>query len=167
MPSMDLDTIDRKILTALQADGRLSNVDLAEKIGLSPSPCLRRVRLLEEAGIIDRYVALVAQHAVGLPVSVFISIKLERQQEEDLDRFEAEVSAYPEVLECYLMTGTQDYLLRVVVADLAAYERFLKTKLTRVGNVASIESSFALKQVKYTNVLPLDGAPIDPAQARG
>nr|WP_299391310.1 Lrp/AsnC family transcriptional regulator [Pelagibius sp.] len=164
---MDLDTIDRKILTALQADGRLSNVDLAEKIGLSPSPCLRRVRLLEEAGIIDRYVALVAQHAVGLPVSVFISIKLERQQEEDLDRFEAEVSAYPEVLECYLMTGTQDYLLRVVVADLAAYERFLKTKLTRVGNVASIESSFALKQVKYTNVLPLDGAPIDPAQARG
>lgn len=164
---MDLDTIDRKILTALQADGRLSNVDLAEKIGLSPSPCLRRVRLLEEAGIIDRYVALVAQRAVGLPVSVFISIKLERQQEEDLDRFEAEVSAYPEVLECYLMTGTQDYLLRVVVADLAAYERFLKTKLTRVGNVASIESSFALKQVKYTNVLPLDGAPIDPAQARG
>ncbi|HIC81077.1 MAG TPA: Lrp/AsnC family transcriptional regulator [Kiloniellaceae bacterium] len=164
---MDLDTIDRKILTALQADGRLSNVDLAEKIGLSPSPCLRRVRLLEEAGIIDRYVALVAQHAVGLPVSVFISIKLERQQEEDLDRFEAEVSAYPEVLECYLMTGTQDYLLRVVVADLAAYERFLKTKLTRVGNVASIESSFALKQVKYTNVLPLDGAAIDPAQARG
>ena len=167
MPNMELDSIDRKILTALQADGRLSNVDLAEKIGLSPSPCLRRVRLLEEAGIIDRYVALVAQHAVGLPVSVFISIKLERQQEEDLDRFEAEVSAYPEVLECYLMTGTQDYLLRVVVADLAAYERFLKTKLTRVGNVASIESSFALKQVKYTNVLPLDGAPIDPAQARG
>ncbi len=164
---MELDSIDRKILTALQADGRLSNVDLAEQVGLSPSPCLRRVRLLEEAGIIDRYVALVAQGAVGLPVSVFISIKLERQQEEDLDRFEAEVSAYPEVLECYLMTGTQDYLLRVVVADLAAYERFLKTKLTRVGNVASIESSFALKQVKYTNVLPLDGAPIDPAQARG
>ncbi|WP_420348772.1 Lrp/AsnC family transcriptional regulator [Pelagibius sp.] len=167
MPNMELDSIDRKILTALQADGRLSNVDLAEQVGLSPSPCLRRVRLLEEAGIIDRYVALVAQGAVGLPVSVFISIKLERQQEEDLDRFEAEVSAYPEVLECYLMTGTQDYLLRVVVADLAAYERFLKTKLTRVGNVASIESSFALKQVKYTNVLPLDGAPIDPAQARG
>ena len=164
---MELDRYDRRILEILQQEGRISNQDLAERIGLSPSPCLRRVRLLEEAGIIDRYVALVAQGAVGLPVSVFISIKLERQQEEDLDRFEAEVSAYPEVLECYLMTGTQDYLLRVVVADLAAYERFLKTKLTRVGNVASIESSFALKQVKYTNVLPLDGAPIDPAQARG
>ena len=152
---MELDGIDRKILAALQADGRLSNVELADRVGLSPSPCLRRVRLLEEAGIIDRYVALVDQRSVGLPVSVFISIKLERQQEEDLDRFEAEVSAYPEVLECYLMTGTQDYLLRVVVADLAAYEHFLKTKLTRVGNVADIESSFALKQVKYTNVLPL------------
>ncbi len=152
---MTLDAIDHKILTALQADGRLSNVELAERVGLSPSPCLRRVRLLEQAGIIDRYVALVDQGAVGLPVSVFISIKLEHQQEEDLDRFEAEVSAYPEVLECYLMTGTQDYLLRVVVADLAAYERFLKTKLTRVPNVASIESSFALKQVKYTNLLPL------------
>lgn len=155
---MNLDGIDRKILAALQADGRLSNVELAERVGLSPSPCLRRVRLLEEAGTIDRYVALVDQRSVGLPVSVFISIKLERQQEEDLDRFEAEVSAYPEVLECYLMTGTQDYLLRVVVADLAAYERFLKTKLTRVGNVAAIESSFALKQVKYTNLLPLSAA---------
>ena len=153
---MDLDAIDRKILAALQADGRLSNVDLAERVGLSASPCLRRVRMLENAGIIDRYVALIDQGSVGLPVSVFISIKLEHQQEEDLDRFEAEVSTYPEVLECYLMTGTQDYLLRVVVADLAAYERFLKTKLTRVQNVASIESSFALKQVKYTNVLPLD-----------
>ena len=152
---MDLDTIDRKILAALQTDGRLSNVELAERVGLSPSPCLRRVRLLERAGIIDRYVALVDQGAVGLPVSVFISIKLEHQQEEDLERFETEVSAYPEMLECYLMTGTRDYLLRVVVADLAAYERFLKTKLTRVKNVASIESSFALKQVKYTNVLPL------------
>jgi Lrp/AsnC family transcriptional regulator, leucine-responsive regulatory protein len=153
---MKLDSIDRKILAALQGDGRLSNVELAERVGLSPSPCLRRVRLLEEAGIINRYVALVDQKAVGLPVSVFISIKLERQQEEDLDRFEAEVGTYPEVLECYLMTGTRDYLLRVATRDLSAYERFLKTKLTRVDNVASIESSFALKQVKYTNSLPLD-----------
>lgn len=153
---MKLDSIDRKILAALQGDGRLSNVELAERVGLSPSPCLRRVRLLEESGIINRYVALVDQKAVGLPVSVFISIKLERQHEEDLDRFEAEVSTYPEVLECYLMTGTRDYLLRVATRDLSAYERFLKTKLTRVDNVASIESSFALKQVKYTNSLPLE-----------
>lgn len=153
---MKLDTIDRKILAALQDNGRLSNVELAERVGLSPSPCLRRVRLLEEGGIINRYVALIDQKAVGLPVSVFISIKLERQQEDDLDSFEAAVRHYPEVLECYLMTGTRDYLLRVATRDLAAYERFLKNKLTRVGNVASIESSFALKQVKYTNSLPLD-----------
>lgn len=153
---MTLDTIDRKILAALQDNGRLSNVELAERVGLSPSPCLRRVRLLEDAGIISRYVALLDQKAVGLPVSVFISIKLERQSEDALDRFEAEVSTYPEVLECYLMTGTRDYLLRVATRDLAAYERFLKTKLTRVENVASIESSFALKQVKYSNALPLD-----------
>ncbi|WP_367576133.1 Lrp/AsnC family transcriptional regulator [Pelagibius sp. 7325] len=153
---MKLDVIDRKILGALQDNGRLSNVELAERVGLSPSPCLRRVRMLEDAGMITRYVALLDQKAVGLPVSVFISIKLERQQEDDLDSFEAEVRKYPEVLECYLMTGTRDYLLRVATRDLAAYERFLKTKLTRVENVASIESSFALKQVKYTNSLPLE-----------
>jgi len=153
---MKLDAIDRKILGALQDNGRLSNVELAERVGLSPSPCLRRVRMLEDAGMITRYVALLDQKAVGLPVSVFISIKLERQQEDDLDSFEAEVRKYPEVLECYLMTGTRDYLLRVATRDLAAYERFLKTKLTRVENVASIESSFALKQVKYTNSLPLE-----------
>ena len=153
---LKLDAIDRKILAALQDNGRLSNVELAERVGLSPSACLRRVRPLEEAGMISRYVALLNQGAVGLPVSVFISIKLERQQEDDLDRFEAEVGRYPEVLECYLMTGTRDYLLRVATRDLAAYERFLKTKLTRVENVASIESSFALKQVKYTSSLPLE-----------
>lgn len=153
---LKLDAIDRKILAALQDNGRLSNVELAERVGLSASPCLRRVRQLEDAGMIRRYVALLNQEAVGLPVSVFISIKLERQSEDDLDSFEAEVRKYPEVLECYLMTGTRDYLLRVATRDLNAYERFLKTKLTRVENVASIESSFALKQVKYTNSLPLE-----------
>src|SRR3546814_11649298 len=101
---LKLDTIDRKILAALQDNGRLSNVELAERVGLSPSPCLRRVRQLEDAGMISRYVALLNQNAVGLPVSVFISIKLERQQEDDLDRFEAEVGTYTEVLECYLVT---------------------------------------------------------------
>ena len=153
---LKLDAIDRKILAALQDDGRLSNVELAERVGLSPSPCLRRVRQLEHAGMIIRYVALLDQRAVGLPASVFISVKLERQQEDDLDAFEAEVSRYPEVLECYLMTGTRDYLLRVATRDLSAYEQFLKTKLTRLDNVASIESSFALKQVKYTSSLPLE-----------
>jgi Lrp/AsnC family transcriptional regulator, leucine-responsive regulatory protein len=150
-----LDAIDRKILCLLQADGRISIADLAQKVGLSPSPCLRRVRLLEEAGIVARYVAVLDQQSVGLPVSVFVSIKLESQREEALDRFAKSIQRWPEVLECYLMTGPRDYLLRVVVADLAAYERFLKQKLTKLSGIGSIESSFALEQVKYTNVLPL------------
>src|SRR3546814_20259817 len=132
---LKLDTIDRKILAALQDNGRLSNVELAERVGLSPSPCLRRVRQLEDAGMIPRYVALLNQNAVGLPVSVFISIKLERQQEDDLDRFEAEVGTYPEALDSYLMNGTRDYLLRVANRDLAAYERFLQSTLTTLDNL--------------------------------
>ena len=150
-----LDDTDRKILTLLQDDGRISLADLAGKVGLSPSPCLRRMRNLEKAGVIARYVAVLDQQAVGLPVSVFISIKLASQKQDALDRFAKTISRWPEVLECYLMTGPRDYWLRVVVPDLAAYERFLKQKLTRVDGVASIESSFALEQVKYTNVLPL------------
>ena len=156
MPIHDLDPIDRKILNLLQADGRMSINDLASQVGLSPSPCLRRVRILEKAGVINRYVAVLDQRAVGLPVSVFISIKLDKQREEMLDRFAKTISRWPEVLECYLMTGQRDYLLRVVVPDLPSYERFLKTKLTRLDGIASIESSFALEQVKYTNVLPVE-----------
>jgi len=152
----DLDAIDRKILALLQLDGRMSIADLAGKVGLSPSPCLRRVRLLEEAGIIARYVAVLDQQRAGLPVSVFVSVKLESQKVEALDRFAKAIARWPEVLECYLMTGPRDYLLRVVVADLAAYERFLKQRLTRLAGIASIESSFALEQVKYTNVLPVE-----------
>ena len=152
---MPLDAIDRKILALLQQDGRMSLAALSEKVGLSPSPCLRRVRLMEKAGIIARYVAVLNQRAVGLPVSVFISIKLESQREEALTKFGRAIARWPEVLECYLMTGPRDYLLRVVVADLSAYEQFLKTKLTRLDGIASIESSFALEQVKYTNVLPV------------
>lgn len=156
MPSAKLDPIDRKILQCLQADGRMSLAELSAKVGLSASPCLRRVRLLEKAGVIKRYVAMVDQQSVGLPVSVFISLKLESQRQQMLANFGKLVARWPEVLECYLMTGPRDYLLRVVVEDLAAYERFLKQKLTRVEGIASIESSFALEQVKYTNVLPVD-----------
>jgi Lrp/AsnC family leucine-responsive transcriptional regulator len=156
MPTRALDPIDRKILATLQRDGRMSLADLAQQVGLSPSPCLRRVRMLEEAGIISRYVAMVDQQAVGLPVSVFVSIKLESQREEALTKFGKSIERWPEVLECYLMTGPRDYLLRVVVADLGAYERFLKQKLTRLSGIASIESSFALEQVKYTNSLPIE-----------
>lgn len=150
-----LDSIDRKLLTVLQQEGRITAQELAERVGLTASPCLRRIRLLEEAGIIRRYVAVVDQKAVGLPVSVFVSVKLERQREEELDRFAAAIARWPEVLECYLMTGPRDYLLRVVVPDLEAYEAFLKSKLTRLDGVQSIESSFALGQVKYTSVLPI------------
>ena len=155
MPSAPLDAIDRKIVAHLQQDGRMSVADLAAKVGLSPSPCLRRVRLLEEAGVIARYVAVLDQQSVGLPVSVFVSIKLEKQREESLNRFAKAIERWPEVLECYLMTGSRDYWLRVVVPDLDAYERFVKQKLTRLDGISSIESSFALEQVKYTNVLPV------------
>ena len=156
MPNSELDTIDRKILRALQADGKISVGELSEKVGLSPSPCARRIRLLEKAGIIKGYAAIVDQKRVGLPISAFASIKLERQREEDLDRFEEAVSRWPEVLDCYLMTGQRDYLMRIVTADLEAYERFIKDKLTRLENIASIETSFALGQVKRSEALPIE-----------
>jgi Lrp/AsnC family leucine-responsive transcriptional regulator len=154
-PMSALDAIDRKILAALQTDSRITMQQLADQVGLSISPCHRRVKLLEARKVISRYMALVDQRAVGLPVSVFISIKLVRQKEEDLARFAKAISKWTEVLECYLMTGNRDYLLRVVAADLASYETFLKTKLTRLDGIASIESSFALSQVKYSIALPV------------
>lgn len=155
MPNYDLDATDRRILAALQSNARITNVDLAEAVGLSPSPCLRRVRALEQAGVIKGYVALVDQNAVALPVSVFVNVSLEKQIEPALEVFEAAIRRRPEVMECYLMTGDSDYLLRVVTADLAAYERFLIDHLTRIPGVASIKSSFALKQVAYRTALPL------------
>ena len=150
-----LKDIDRRILHELQRNARLSNVDLAGRVGLSQSPCLRRVRNLEQRGAIKGYVALVDQTWVGLPVSVFVSVSLERQVERALEVFESTIQARPEVMECYLMTGDADYLLRVVSADLAAYERFLMDHLTRIPGVASIRSSFALKQVAYRTELPI------------
>jgi DNA-binding Lrp family transcriptional regulator len=157
--SRPLDSIDRKILEVLQEDARVSNIDLAGRVGLSPSPCLRRVRDLEERGVVRRYVALLDPAAVGLGVSVFVQVRLERQAEKGLETFEQRILARPEVLECYLMTGDADYLLRVVVPDVAAFEQFLLKHLTRIPGVASVKSSFALKQVKYRTSLPvrLDG----------
>src|SRR3954471_20144107 len=165
IPMPSLDTIDRKILAHLQTDGRMTMQELADKVGLSVSPCHRRVKLLEERGVISRYIATVDQKALGLHVSVFISIKLARQKEEDLNRFARAISKWDEVLECYLMTGNRDYLLRVVAADLASYEAFLKNKLTRMDGIASIESSFALSQVKYSIALPV-AASLDATAAR-
>lgn len=151
----DIDEIDRKIIAAVQNDGRITTHELAARVGLSPSPCARRVRALEDSGIIKGYTAIIDQTKVGLPISAFASIKLERQHEADLDRFAHAVARWPEVADCYLMTGQRDYLLRIVVRDLEAYERFLKEKLTRLDGVASIETSFALGQVKRSEVLPL------------
>ena len=155
MLNKSLDAIDRQILENLQNDARMRNVELAEKVGLSPSPCLRRVGNLEETGVIRGYATLVDAEAVGLPVSVFVSVTLEKQIEKTLEKFEKEIRARPEVMECYLMTGDADYLLRVVTADLSAYERFLIEHLTRIPGVASIKSSFALKQVAYRTALPI------------
>ncbi len=153
-----LDAVDRRILEALQEDGRLTATDLADRAGITTSPCLRRLRLLEDAGVIRGYTVLIDQARVGLPVSVFVSIKLERQSEEAMERFETAVRRCPEVLECYLMTGPRDYLLRVVAQDLDDYERFVKGTLTRISGIANIESSFALGQVKYSNALPISDA---------
>jgi Lrp/AsnC family leucine-responsive transcriptional regulator len=151
----ELSAIDRRILRALQEDGRMTIQAIADRVGLSASPCLRRIRQMEDAGIIAAYGAVVDQKAVGLPVSVFISIKLERQRSGELDRFGAAIAGWPEVMECYLMTGQFDFLLRVVCADLEAYEAFLREKLTQVEGVGSIESSFSLGQVKFSRVLPI------------
>ena len=151
-----LNEIDRRILKHLQMDARMTNTDLAREVGLSPSPCLRRVRDLEQNGTINRYVALLNPSAVGLPVSVFVQVTLERQVEKALESFEAAILKRPEVMECYLMTGDSDYLIRVVVASLDDYERFLVNELTTISGVASIKSSFALKQVKYRTNLPLE-----------
>ncbi|WP_018387844.1 Lrp/AsnC family transcriptional regulator [Ancylobacter sp. FA202] len=156
MPDARLDTIDRKILAILQQDAHTTMEVLAGEVGLSPSPCARRVRNLEAAGVIKRYVAVIDQDKVGLPVSVFASIKLERQREDELDRFARAIARWPEIVECYLMTGQRDYLLRIVVKDLPAYEAFLKRTLTRLEGVASIESSFALSQVKHSQALPVN-----------
>lgn len=158
MPARSLDEIDRKILKHLQDEARISNADLADRVGLSPAPCLRRVRSLEDHGLIKKYVTLLDPAALDLAVTVFVQISLDLQVEDRLEIFERAINRCPEVLECYLMTGDADYLVRVVVPDVAAYERFLKDVLTRVDGVAGIKSSFALKQVKYSTVLPIDTA---------
>ena len=157
MPDIALDKTDLKILNLLQRNARLSNTELADSIGLSPSPCLRRVRALEEAGVLKRYAAIVDPRAVGLPISVFVNVSLRSQERASLEDFESQILQYPEVMECYLMTGSFDYMLRVVVPDLESYQRFLADKLTRIRSVANIQSSMTLKQVVYQTALPLGG----------
>jgi Lrp/AsnC family leucine-responsive transcriptional regulator len=150
-----MDAIDLRILERLQHDARISNVDLAKAVNLSPSPCLARVRALEEAGYVQRYVTLLDPKRLGLTVSVLVQVTLEKQIEPALETFEKAVRERPEVMECYLMTGDADYLLRVLVPDVPAFERFILEFLSRVPGVGNIKSSFALKQVKYQTALPL------------
>jgi len=155
MPDTKIDPLDRKILAALQHDGRLSNIHLADKVGLSESACLRRVKRLEESGIIDRYVMLINQSAIGKPGTVFVQVTLEGQQHDKLQRFEEEIGRVREVLECYLMSGDSDYLLRLIVRDNEDYLR-LHNRLTSLPGVLRLQSSFALKTVLKKTELPVD-----------
>ena len=152
---MHIDRFDRKILQALQKDGRISNVDLADLVSLSESACLRRVRRLEEDGFIDKYTALLNQHQANLAGNVFVHITLHREKQSDLAAFEAAVQNLPEVMECYLMTGEFDYLLRIVISDMADFERVHKESITQLPGVARVNSSVAIRTVRNTTELPL------------
>ena len=152
---MKLDPIDIRILNELQNDSSLSNVDLAKRVHLSPSPCLMRVKALKDKGVIRNYVALADPKILGLGLNVFISISLKEQSKEALAKFEQRISEHDEVMECYLMTGDSDYLIRVAVADMGALEKFILEQLTPIPGIEKIRSSFALKQVRYKTALPL------------
>jgi Lrp/AsnC family leucine-responsive transcriptional regulator len=152
---MKLDTIDIRILNELQNDSSHSNVELAKRVHLSPSPCLMRVKALKDKGVIRNYVALADPKVLGLGLNVFISISLKEQSKEALAEFEKRISEHDEVMECYLMTGDSDYLIRVAVADMAALEKFILEQLTPISGIEKIRSSFALKQVRYKTALPL------------
>lgn len=150
-----LDRIDIAILNKLQEDARITNAELAQAVNLTPTPCFNRVRALQELGVIRRHVTLLDPEILGLRLNVFIQVSLEKQVKDVLQQFEAAIESRPEVMECYLMTGDSDYLLRLVVPDIHALERFILDYLTRIPGVANIRSSFALKQVRYKTALPL------------
>ncbi len=152
---MKLDPIDIRILNELQNDSSHSNVELAKRVHLSPSPCLMRVKSLKDKGVIRNYVALADPKILGLGLNVFISISLKEQSKEALAQFEQRISEHDEVMECYLMTGDSDYLIRVAVADMGALEKFILEQLTPIPGIEKIRSSFALKQVRYKTALPL------------
>ena len=150
-----LDRIDIGILNALQADARTTNAELAKAVHLSPTPCYNRVKAMEEMGLIRQQVTLLDPDLLGLHLNVFIHVSLEKQVQDALQRFEATIAQRPEVMECYLMTGDADYLLRVLVPDIKALEVLILNHLTTAPGVANIRSSFALKQVRYKTALPL------------
>ncbi len=150
-----MDAIDARLLSALQRDGRQTVTDLAAAIGLSPTPCARRLARLEAEGIIEGYSARIDQARIGLPVSVFIQVELESQSKDAIDAFERAVRGFERVMECHLMTGTRDILMRVVAADLTDFDRFLEDKLMRVPGIRSTRSSFALRTMVRRQVLPV------------
>lgn len=150
-----MDEIDRKILKELQKDGRLSNEQLAKNVKLTASPCLRRLRVLEKNGVIVGYAAQVDQKKVGLDVTAFLRIRLEQHSEKTVTEFEQAVAEIPEILECYVLTGDWDYQLRIAIADLEAYEHFVRKRVHRIPWVASMDTSFAFSEVKRTAVYPI------------
>ena len=150
-----LDRIDRKLLELLQLDGRLTNLELAERVALSPSPCLRRVRRLEEMGIIKQYVALVDPAKIGLTLTAYVNVKLEKRGKMPIDAFSDAVRKWPEVVACFSMTGDIDYLLRVQVEDLEHYARFMMDRLLKHTGVIDVKSNFVLERIKDTTALPL------------
>lgn len=152
---MRLDEIDKRILRALQRDGRIQNIELAKEVGLSQSPCLRRVKLLEDAGMIDRYVAVLNPAKVGLPLSMFARVWLTAQDAETIDRFIAAMKKLPEVMECYIMLGESDALLRVAVSDLDDYRQFQSTHLTKINGIQNVKTDVPSQIVKQTYALPL------------
>tara|TARA_B100001142_G_scaffold495_1_gene464 strand:+ start:3901 stop:4407 length:507 start_codon:yes stop_codon:yes gene_type:complete len=152
---VNMDIFDKKLLSILQNNGRISNVELAEAVNLSESACLRRVRSLEERGLIDRYVALLDHKRVGLTDTVFVHIVLKREEKSELEAFENAVKNIPEILECYLMTGEFDYLLHIVVANMADFERLHNDSLTQLPGVSRVNSSFAIRTVQKTSELPI------------
>lgn len=154
---MKLDRTDLKILNELQQDGGLSNLDLAERIGLSPSPCSRRVKALMDSGVLGRTVTLLEPKALGLDLMALINISMDRHTPERFEVFESAVASFPEVLECLLITGSEaDYLLKVIVKDMEHYQQFLLGKLTRVEGVTGVQSSFVMRKVVNKTELPLD-----------
>jgi len=153
---MDLDRTDKRILGELQANGRISNQELADRVGLSPSPCLRRVKQLEEEGVIEGYVGLVNASKLGLKMMALIQIRMDRHTPERFDAFEKNLRDYPQVLECILITGqSADYQVKVIVEDMEEYQDFLLNKITPLPGVSDVHSSFILRQVIYTTALPI------------
>lgn len=152
-----MDRKDRHIIRALQENGRMTNQELADKVSLSPSPCLRRLRALEKSGIIRGYSVEVDRVAYGLPVTVFVRVKLDNHTEQTVTNFETHVRKIENIIECHVMTGLSDYLLKVVIEDLASYENFVRKQLQTIGGIASIDTSFAYGEVKNTAVLPRIG----------